>query len=205
MFHWSKKRTSLVHVNRGPSAFWLLVVTLFSASLFFGVTAERQRRSVRPAEVALQTGDLVQLAQVVDGDTVLVKTQGGQLVTVRLIGIKAFATKPDKDPASVFGKSAMDELDRLLRDQPIRIMVSDVPRDKHGRLLAELFVGDHDVSVALLRQGLALVYSAYPFHSMPLFLHEQEMARAERKGLWAVPELAKRADSMIQQWSREVP
>ncbi len=183
--------------------FWGLVVTLLAAALFFGVGAERQRREARPKEVALATGELVQLTQVVDGDTLLVTTEGGQTVTVRLLGVKAFSTKPDKDPVSPFGKAAIVELERILRDRPIRVMLHSTPKDRYGRILAELFVADQDVSLNQIRQGLGLVYSAYPFASMSLYLHEQELARSERKGLWAVPEVAGRADQLIRQWSRE--
>jgi micrococcal nuclease len=190
-------------VYRGPTLFWGLVVTLLAASLFFGVGAERQRRQAQPKEGALATGELVHLMQVVDGDTLLVSSEGGQTVTIRLLGVKAFSTKPDKDAVSPFGKAAMTELERILRDQPIRVMLHSTPMDRYGRILAELFIVDQNVSLNLIQQGLGLVYSAYPFPSMALYLHEQELARSERKGLWAVPEVAERADQLIRQWSRE--
>lgn len=188
---------------RGPAIFWGLVIVLLTASLMFGWSAEGQRRRSQPNELSIATGDLVQLQQVVDGDTVLVRSETGEPLTIRLLGIKAFSIKPDKDPVSSFGKAAMLELERLLRDRPIRVMLHTVPKDKHGRHIAELFVEDREVSVELVQKGLVLVYTAYPFPSMPLFLQQQELARGERRGLWAVPEVAKRADMLIRQWSRE--
>jgi micrococcal nuclease len=190
-------------VYRGPTLFWGLVITLLAASLSFGIGAERQRRQSIPKEVALSTGDLVQLTQVVDGDTLLVKSGSDQPLTIRLLGVKAFPTKPDKDPVSQFGKASMAELERTLRDRPMRVMLHSTPKDRHGRFLAELFVDDQNVSLNLVKAGLVLVYSAFPFASMSLYLHDQELARSERKGLWAVPEVAARADLLIHQWSKE--
>jgi len=190
-------------VYRGPTLFWGLVTLLLVASLCFGIGAEHQRLQTQAKEATLATGDLVQLIQAVDGDTLLVKLDGDQTVTVRLLGVKAFPTIPDKDPVSPFGKAAMAELERILRDRPIRVMLHATPKDRHGRFLAELYVDDQNVSLNLIRQGLALVYSAFPFASMSLYLRDQELARSERKGLWAVPEVAQRADLLIRQWSKE--
>jgi endonuclease YncB( thermonuclease family) len=145
----------------------------------------------------------VYLSQVIDGDTIIAKDAEGNSVTVRLLGIKALPDKPDKDPASAFGKGARLELERQLRGRPVRVMLHSPPKDRHGRYLAELFVDDREISLTLLREGLALVYTAFPFPSMSLFLHEQEVAKSERKGLWADPEIARRAQLLLQQWSRE--
>lgn len=193
------------NVDRGPTAFWGLVTVLITASLAFGIGTETRRRQMQPSAVSLVSGDLVRLNQVVDGDTLLVKNSNNDTVTIRILGIKAFATKAEKDPASIFGKSAMLELERQLRDRPIRVLLDAKSKDKHGRYLAELFADDHDIGLALLRQGLVLAYSPYPFASLSLYLHEQELARSERRGLWAVPEVAKRADLLMSEWSRETP
>ena len=181
------------------------MITLLATSLGFGIGAERLRRQARPKEASLATGDLVKLAHVVDGDTLMAKTDANQMLTLRLLGIKAFSTKPDKDPVSQFGKAAMIELERTLRDRSARVLLNSPARDAHGRFLVEVFLDDQDVALNLIQQGLVLVYSAYPFASMSLYLHEQELARSGRRGLWAVPEVARRADLLIRRWSRERP
>lgn len=139
----------------------------------------------------------------VDGDTLLVRTEDDQPLTVRLLGVKAFPTIPDKDPVSQFGKASMAELERTLRERPLRVMLHSTPKDRSGRFLAELFVDEQNVSLGLVHQGLVLVYSAFPFPTMSLYLHEQELARSGRKGLWAVPEVANRADLLLRQWGKE--
>lgn len=188
---------------RGPKLFWWLVGLLILASLGFAVGAESRRRRIQTSEFALETGALVELSRVSDGDTIVVRLPDNSTTTIRLLGIKSFSTIPDKDPASQFGKAAVAQLSRLLAERPIRVMLNNPAKDRYGRYLAELFVDQQDVGLELVRQGLVLVYAAYPFPSMSLFLHEQEFARSERRGLWASPEVAKRAELLIRQWSRE--
>jgi endonuclease YncB( thermonuclease family) len=190
-------------VDRGTRFFWALVVALLGASLYFGVNAEAQRRSVQKSEATVATGDVVSFVRAVDGDTLLVANQAGESVAVRLLGIKAFAAGTDKDPTSRFGQAAVDELTSLVEDKPLRVLLNDPPTDKHGRTLAELFVADQDVGLQLVRRGLVLVYTVYPFPSMALYLQEQEAARAKRLGIWGDAEVAKRADLQLEQWRRE--
>jgi micrococcal nuclease len=123
-------------------------------------------------------------------------------VVVRLLGIKSFPVQPERDPVARFGKAAVDELRRMTENQPLRVLLHDPPKDRHGRTLAELFVGQSDVGLELVKRGHALVYTVHPFPSMPLYQEEQEEARAERRGLWANDHAVRQADLMIAQWGR---
>jgi micrococcal nuclease len=189
-------------VTRGSWFFWSLIVVLLGSALCFGVGAERRRRAVQASEVSLATGDLVTLSSVPDGDTVVVKTADGQEAVIRLLGVKAFPIQPAKDPASYHGQAAVAELGRMLEGKTIRVMLHTSPRDKHGRWLAELFVDDEAVALSLVKKGLVLTYTAYPFPTMPLFLQEQATARAERRGLWRDPDMARRAELLAAEWRR---
>ena len=192
-------------MDRGTQFFWALVVALLSASAYFGVNAEAQRRSVQRSQATVSTGDIVRLARAIDGDTLLVTNQGGENISVRLLGIKAFAATRDRDPTAQFGRAAVTALSEMLEDKPLRVLLNDPPRDKHGRTLASLFVDDRDVALTLVGRGMVLVYTVYPFASMSLYLQAQEAARAERKGLWGTPAVAARADLLSQQWRRGGP
>jgi endonuclease YncB( thermonuclease family) len=185
--------------------FWAFIAALFGASVFFAVGAEQQRRGLQEAEASLKSGDLVSLAQVVDGDTVVVSTEGGEKASVRLLGVKAFDAKREKDPTEVYGQGAIDGLRRMLEGKPIRVMLHSTSKDKYGRVIATLFVEERDAALELVKGGLLLVYTVYPFPAMPLYLHEQEIARADRRGLWASPEAAARADALALEWRRQVP
>jgi micrococcal nuclease len=189
-------------VEAGTRFFWLLIALLVGAAGFFGLNAESRRRAVQSSQTTLESGAIVQLQRVVDGDTLLVDA-AGQTVVVRLLGIKAFPVQPERDPLSRFGKAAVDELRRMTENQPLRVLLHNPPRDRHGRTLAELFAGQSDVGLELVKRGHALVYTVHPFPSMPLYQQEQEEARADRRGLWANEHAVRQADLMIAQWGRE--
>jgi endonuclease YncB( thermonuclease family) len=190
-------------VERGTRIFWALIAILLGSALYFGSNAEARRRAVHKTTGTLATGDVVQLDRVIDGDSLVVTNPGGEKVSVRILGIKTFEPKPARDPAARFGKAAMEEIERTAREQPIRVMLHTTPEDKYGRAIATLFVGDKDLGLALVKKGLALVYTTHPFPSMPLYLTEQETAQAKQQGLWADAEIARRAELLAREWQRE--
>lgn len=69
-------------MERITATFWTLIALLLSASLFFALNAEQQRKSVQIGSGKIDNGDLVRLVKVVDGDTVQVVREGQQPVTV---------------------------------------------------------------------------------------------------------------------------
>lgn len=192
-------------MERATRLYWALVVALSGASLLFTIGVRQRREAATPSTASLATGDIVSLAHVVDGDTVVVKNASGDNVTVRLLGIRAFSIVPDKDPASYYGKAAIAELSRRLEDKPARVMLAPAPRNRYGRTLAELFVDDEDVGLELVKDGIALVYTAYPFAAMPLYLNEQFTARGARRGLWNDADMVKRAERLAAEWRRQAP
>jgi endonuclease YncB( thermonuclease family) len=97
----------------------------------------------------------------------------------------------------------MDALGELMAEKPVRVELHQTPTDKHGRTIAELHADEQNVGRALVRRGLVVVYSLYPFESMREYLHLQEVARAERQGLWSDPQVAKRADLLEREWRRQ--
>lgn len=192
-------------MDRLTLTFWLVISVLAGSSVFYGVGAELQRRNAQQAEGKLDNGDVVSLVKAIDGDTILVKKQGQENTTVRILGIKAFEAKIERDATAVFGQAAIDEMGKILTDKTIRVLLHSPPKDKFGRSIATLFVDDRDLGLALIGEGLVLVYSVYPFPSLPLYLREQEAARAARKGLWANADVAARADALIRDWRKQAP
>ncbi len=190
-------------MDRGTQIFWLLLTFLVGASVFFGVNAESRRRAVQRSEAKVETGDIVRLARVVDGDTILVANDQKQTVAVRILGIKSFEDHPARDASSRFGEQAEQAMKRIMQDEPVRVLLNNPPQDSHGRTLAELFVGGTNVGLELVRRGLVMVYTVYPFPSMSLYLQAQATARADRRGLWGDDDVAKRADLLGRQWQLE--
>jgi endonuclease YncB( thermonuclease family) len=185
--------------------YWMLIAALFAVSGFFGVQAERTRRALQRAEAEVQTGELVTLGSILDGDTVLMKSATGESVTVRIVGIKAFSAEATRDDSLPYGREAISALHNALDGKPIRVMLHSTKKDVHGRTLASLYAEGEDVAVTLLRQGLVLVYTAYPFPAMSLYLNEQSLAREAKRGIWSSPGSTARADGLAREWSLEAP
>ena len=190
-------------MNRN-AAYWLLVSILLVASAAFGSSALARKAAVAKPGVTVETGALVRLEKPVDGDTLLVKV-GDDTATLRLVGVKTFDQDATKDAFSGYGREAVNAINVIAQDKPLRVLGNVPAKDKHGRILATLFVDDEDLGLALVRRGVAMVYTAFPFPSMPSYLREQEIARAERKGLWGDPAAVKRADLLARQWREEAP
>lgn len=192
-------------MHRNSTIFWTIIGLLVSASLFYGLNAEKQRRVLHHSGGKLQSGDIVRLERIVDGDTVVVVKEGEAPATVRILGIKAFDAKLDKDAAAFFGRAAVNGLIRRMTGKPVRVMLNGTPKDSRGRFLATLYVNDRDVGLELIRDGVVLVYSVYPFPAMSLYLQEQELARARKSGLWNAPEVKRRAIALIEEWQGQTP
>lgn len=191
-------------MDNGTRLFWAILVVLLGASAFFGVQGQRARAEIVKASASVQTGELVTLVSVTDGDSIFVANPGGEHVAIRILGVKALEGS-GKDPFAIYANGATSALRRALDGSPIRVLVGIPPKDKHGRFLATLFVDDRDVGLGLVGEGLALVYTAYPFPAMQRYLDEQTRAKTDRKGLWGDPAAAARAELLLGVWRKEAP
>lgn len=189
-------------MDRSSGLFWGTIATLFALSLFYAVGAQREIRKGRQAEGKIESGSIVKMVRVVDGDTLVVVQEGEKPASVRILGIKSFDAKIEKDIVTPYSQAAIDTLERLMTDRPIRVMLNSTPKDRHGRYIATFYVENQDIGLRLIREGLVLAYTVYPFPAMSLYLTEQELAQAGRKGLWANKDVATRALALINEWQR---
>ena len=139
-----------------------------------------------PDSPAAPTGVEVELLHVVDGDTIGVRYEGRE-ERVRYIGIDT----PEVDHeggefSEPFAEEATAANERLLGEGPLRLVFDVEHRDRYGRLLAYVFVGETMINEALLREGLAVVLTIPPnVRHAERFVAAQEAARAAEVGLWA--------------------
>jgi micrococcal nuclease len=180
--------------------FWGCIAFLLSASVFYGVNAYRMRLGIIGSGGKINSGDIVLLEQVIDGDTVSVSLEGQPSAVVRILGIKSFEAGIEKDVVAAYGQAAIDTLKRLMVNHPVRVLLHATPKDRYGRYIAMLYIDDQDIGLRLIKEGLALVYTVYPFPAMSFYLQEQELARAGRRGLWANAEVTSRALALIREW-----
>ncbi len=117
---------------------------------------------------------------VTDGDTIRVRLDGGREERVRYIGVDTPET------AECFSARASAFNARLVADREVRLERDAEERDRYGRLLAYVYVGDTFVNAELVRRGYA-----QPLTVPPNVRHAERFSRLARdarragSGLWA--------------------
>lgn len=118
--------------------------------------------------------ELVHVVRVVDGDTIKVE-QAGEMVTVRLEHIDAPERKQEG------GQLATWALAHMIEGQDVTIVGGK--KDRYGRLIGTIYLGDMDVNRAMVSQGLAWWYHKYSKDKS--YSKLQQAARESRRGLWS--------------------
>jgi micrococcal nuclease len=136
----------------------------------------------------------------VDGDTLEVRLDGGEVETVRLIGVDTPETVKPDTPVQCFGPRASAFEHRTVEGRRVRLLVGVEPRDVYGRLLAYVWVLGRPASprkrsggpsrprfleAELLRRGLARTLTFHPNDRFAArFAKIEQKAARSAKGLW---------------------
>ncbi len=113
---------------------------------------------------------------VVDGDTIDVSVDGAAL-RVRIEGVDC------PENGEPFAEAAKEFTTRLLEGKTVEVVVKE--KDRYGRTVGRVFVDGRDVSVELLRAGLASHYVQY--NGDWLLAELETLAKAGGAGMWAAP------------------
>jgi micrococcal nuclease len=144
---------------RCTAALWLLLFCSFTASLFAAPT--------------VYSGKVV---SVTDGDTLHLLVQR-TTIKVRLAEIDA----PEKSQA--FGTQSKKTLSNIVFGKEVLVVEQD--RDRYGRMVGTVYVGDVNANVEMIRRGMAWVYVRYA--KDPALFQLEDEARIAKRGLWADP------------------
>ncbi|QMW23139.1 thermonuclease family protein [Sandaracinobacteroides saxicola] len=130
-----------------------------------------------PQTAVAQTFDGV-VVRVKDGDSLLVQRPlVGRVNEIRMAGIDA------PELHQPWGPQAKSALRRLVQGRSVRVQVTD--RDRYGRLVSRVYVGQTYVNAAMAAGGNAWAYSRY----LPdaVIARAATRAKAQRLGLWSLP------------------
>jgi len=118
---------------------------------------------------------------VVDGDTI--KLESGKIL--RYIGIDTPETVDPRKPVQCYGKEASAKNKELVEGKEVKLEKDVSEKDKYGRLLRYVWLGDVLVNELLISEGYAQS-SSYPpdVKYQDRFIEAQRLAREENKGLW---------------------
>jgi len=118
------------------------------------------------------------VTRVVDGDTIVV-TVGAGSERVRYIGVNAPELHHPRRGEEPGGREAAAVNRALVQGKHVRLEMDVRTRDRYGRLLAYVWVGDVMVNAELVRLGHAQVMTVPPnVRHQELFLKLQREARA---------------------------
>ncbi|MBN2209120.1 MAG: thermonuclease family protein [Candidatus Coatesbacteria bacterium] len=118
---------------------------------------------------------------VTDGDTIVVSSLG----PVRLIGIDTPEMNYDLGVPQPFAEEAREFCKRLVLRRTVSLEFDVEKRDKYGRALAYVFVGDDFVNAELVKAGLARASNIPPDDRYRDELKRLERdARTKRLGRW---------------------
>src|SRR5215813_12043439 len=172
---------------------------LLYALLIIMLTGACARPSERgSASASAPNGYLGFVSLVPAGDALYVAAGTGKIETVRYIGIR---TPEILHPT--FGREPYEQIaraanSRLVEGKWVTLILDAQPRDRHGQVLAYVYVGNRFVNAELVHQGYA-VAATYPPNTryQEYFLGLEQSARAAGRGLWA--------DRAVQAYSRARP
>lgn len=124
---------------------------------------------------------VVQVARVIDGDTLLLSN--GE--RVRLIGVDTPELYHPLKPVQYFAREASEFTRQMAEGKTVRLEYDWQRRDKYGRLLAYVYLGDGVLlNAEIIKQGYGFAYTKYPFRYMEEFRQYEREARQNGKGLW---------------------
>ena len=136
------------------------------------------------AAAALATPLEGTVLRVVDGDTITVRL-GDRVESVRYIGVNTPEVHHPRRGEEPGGREASAVNRELVAGKQVRLELDVQARDRHGRMLAYVWIGDVMVNAELVRLGYAQVMTIPPnVRHQALFVKLQRDAREARRGLW---------------------
>jgi micrococcal nuclease len=117
---------------------------------------------------------------VFDGDTI--ELDDGR--KVRLIGVDAPEVESPYRKREPFGDESKAYLSALILEKKISLVVGDPPKDRYGRTLAYVYLGDVLVNGRIIRDGWAFAYRKFHHQWSDLFLVYEREACSRGIGIW---------------------
>ncbi len=124
------------------------------------------------------------VVEVLDGDTIIancpksLESDEKSLRSIRFWGIDAPETGQGE-----WGDLATETLKTLIGDHQT-ITIEIMNQDRYQRMIGKLYVDNVDVSLEMMRLGVAVVYHRY--NKDQNYINAEKKARMDRLGIWAI-------------------
>ncbi len=124
---------------------------------------------------------LITVERVVDGDTIVIA--GGE--RVRYIGMNCPEMRGWDGKSEPYAELATKRNRQLVEGKKVRLVKDVSERDKYGRLLRYVYVGDKFINAQLVREGLAYAFILPPDTGLSGKIEALEKeAQRLRRGVW---------------------
>lgn len=127
--------------------------------------------------------------RVIDGDTVTVKFEDGQIETLRLLLIDTPESVHPNKPPEMYGEEASNHAKRMLASgRKVTVEIGNPERDKYNRMLAYIWIGNVNLNKHMIERGFARVAYVFPPNIKYLeeFKEAEQRAREKGIGIWSV-------------------
>lgn len=162
----------------------LVVLVCVAVSFWASQGSSDEAQDRRPAPRAGSADALV--TRVVDGDTAEMKLSRGDTESVRYIGVDTPESVAPGQPVECFGKEASEFNRRLVEGEDVTLRFGAERRDRYGRLLAYVYLGDNFVNATLVKRGFAQTLEIEPNTDFAArFANLQQVAANAGRGLWS--------------------
>jgi|OpeIllAssembly_1097287.scaffolds.fasta_scaffold591666_1 endonuclease YncB( thermonuclease family) len=125
------------------------------------------------------------VTEVMDGGTIKVVYGDNKDLTVRLVGIDAPEASPKKDDSDQpFSNQATNRLASLVLNRIVEIKFYG--SGGHDRTLGEVYVGDKNINIEMINNGLAKTCRDNPVDGIDVekYSHAESVARKDNRGMW---------------------
>lgn len=112
--------------------------------------------------------------KIIDGDTFDIVLSNHEVVRIRMLHIDAPEKKQD------FGNASKQALAKNIFGKQIRVVYEH--KDRNGRVLGEVFVGEQNINLWMVTEGWAWHFIRYSKNKK--YAAAQQTAKIYKKGLW---------------------
>ena len=134
----------------------------------------------------LERREVARVVRVIDGDTIIIDYHGTP-TQVRFIGVNTPEIADSLKGSECYGDEAARHTKQLVEGKSVTIDTDGLQgdRDRYGRLLRYVYVGDQQVNLTLLREGYAYDWTdRYPSVYQKQFHKAEAEAQKHKRGLW---------------------
>jgi micrococcal nuclease len=184
--------------------YWALITVLVGCSLFFTyrVVTFKTGLTAGSRGLSIESGTAATFVKAIDGDEIAVQV-GEDNFIVRILGIKAFDPAVNDPQLAGLAAQSVAFINRQLAGRTPTLTFTEFKTDRRKRVLAHVEIDDLDVGRQMVAEGLALVYTLYPFGRMSQYLEVETQARAAGTGLWGNPVAVERSELLKILWEQE--